>query len=81
MPSFPQTLSGELDERIFERRPLDADIFHLEALRLDPLDQLDHRARRPPRQDCECHAALIHADRISSDLRRIACERPVPSQA
>src|SRR5271168_4494828 len=43
---FPQTLAGQLDKRIFERRPFEMDIGKLGAILLDPLHQVHHRSRR-----------------------------------
>ena len=40
MALVPQLLSSEFDEDVFERGPLQVNIFELEAFLIDPLDQI-----------------------------------------
>jgi hypothetical protein len=58
---FPQALSGEFDEDVFERGALQLDIGQLDTLLVNPLHQLDQRLCRPRRLDGQ-HLA-VSADR------------------
>ena len=51
--SFAQALAGQLDEDVFERRPLELHVDEFEALLVHPLHQLDQRARRMMRRHDE----------------------------
>jgi hypothetical protein len=47
----PQLLSGEFDEDVFERGPLQVNVFELESFLVDPLDQIGQRSRGPGGKD------------------------------
>ena len=42
----PQPFAGQLDENIFQRRPIEMHVLQLESLRVDPFDQIDQSLRR-----------------------------------
>src|SRR5262245_1159459 len=54
---FPQALSGEFDEDVFERGALQLNVGKFDTLLVNPLHQLDKRLRRPRRLNCQ-HLAI-----------------------
>src|SRR6476619_4670815 len=47
----PQTFAGQFNENVLQRRPIKMHILKLEALCIDPFDQLDQSLRRPAGTD------------------------------